>query len=150
MQYAQGNGAAAAAGEDSTLRGQDERTGDSLRSETVAVAGALTGFIRDVGATAKTEAGLSFASITAVLAAAMISLLLAVTAWLCFVAAAVWLAVDRGIPAGGALLGAGVLHVLIVLGLFLWSKSLLRNVGFERTRRLVFSRSPSTSSETSR
>jgi hypothetical protein len=71
-------------------------------------------------------------------AAAVISLLLVVAAWLCLIAAAVWLAVENGLSPGAAFLIAGGINILAVLVLLLWSKSLLRNVGFARTRQLVF------------
>lgn len=110
----------------------------SLRLETEAAIGAVAAHVRSVAATARTEAELSVASITAMAAAAVISLLLVVAAWLCLIAAAVWLAVANGLSPGAAFLIAGGINILAVLVLLLWSKSLLRNVGFARTRRLVF------------
>jgi hypothetical protein len=50
----------------------------------------------------------------------------------------VWLAVERGLPVVTALLLAGAINIVAVVVLFFWSKSLMRNVGFARTRRLVF------------
>lgn len=111
---------------------------DSLRLETRAAAGAVAAHIRSVAATARTEAELSVASMTAMAAAAVISLLLVVSAWLCLIAAGVWLAVEYGLSTGAALLIAGAVNIVAVLVLLLWSKSLLRNVGFARTLQLVF------------
>jgi hypothetical protein len=111
---------------------------DSLRFETRAAVDAVAAHVRSVAATARTEAELSAAAITAVAAAAVMSLLLVVSAWLCLIAAGVWLAVENGLSAGAALLIAGGFNIVVVLVLLLWSKSLLRNVGFARTRQLVF------------
>jgi hypothetical protein len=112
--------------------------GESLRVETRAAVNAVAEHIRKVATTAATEAELSVASVAAIAAAAVVSLLLVVTAWLCLIAALVWLAVQNGLPVVTALLIAAAANVVAVLGLLLWSKSLLRNVGFARTRQLVF------------
>jgi hypothetical protein len=134
MQYPKGNGsmAAPAAGDAGTA------TSDSLHGEAMAAAGAVAAHIRKVTATAKTEAELTVASLVWIVAAAIISLLLTVTAWLCLVAAATWWAVERGLSVGVALLIAGAVHVAVVGALLLRSKSLLGNMGFARTRKLVF------------
>jgi hypothetical protein len=50
----------------------------------------------------------------------------------------VWLAVLAGAPVATALLIAGAVNLAAVLVLLLWGKRLLGNVGFSRTRRLVF------------
>lgn len=113
-------------------------TGESLRAETGAAVGAVAAYIRNVSETAKTEVELSVASLVSVVAAAVVSLLLVVTAWLSLVAAAVWWAVDNGLPVAAALLIAGGIHLAVVLVLFFWTKSLLSNIGFSRTRQLVF------------
>jgi hypothetical protein len=111
---------------------------DSLRREAQAAVGAVTAHLRKVAATASTEAELSIASLTAIAAAAVVSLLLIVAAWLCLVAAAVWFAVGQGLSLVTAFLLAGLLNVAVVVMLFLWSRSLLRNIGFARTLGLVF------------
>jgi len=116
----------------------DSAAPDSLRDEALAAAGAVAAHVRNVTATAKTEAELSLASMVSIVAVAIISLLLVVTAWLCLVAAAIWWAVENGLSVGAALLMAGAVHLAVVLMLLFWSKSLLRNIGFARTRRLVF------------
>lgn len=139
MQHPEGNGspAARAAGE-----GAPQHTGaaasDSLGGEALAAAGAVAAHIRNVTATARTEAELTVASLTWIFAATIVSLLLAVIAWLCLVAAATWWAVERGLPVGVALLLAGAVHLAVVAALMFRSKSLLGNIGFSRTRKLVF------------
>jgi hypothetical protein len=112
--------------------------GESLRLETQAAVDAVAAHFRKVAATASTEAELSIASLTAIAAAAVASLLLAVAAWLCLVAAGVWLAVENGLSFLTAFLLAGAINIAVVVALFLWSRSLMRNIGFARTRRLVF------------
>jgi hypothetical protein len=111
---------------------------ESLRLEARAAVGAVTAHFRKVAATASTEAELSIASLTTVVAIALASLLLVVSAWLCLVAAGVWFAVESGMSFVVAFLIAGVINLAVVGLLFLWSRSLLRNIGFARTRRLVF------------
>jgi hypothetical protein len=112
--------------------------GESLRLETRAAVDAVAAHLRKVAATASTEAELSIASLTAIAAAAVASLLLAVAAWLCLVAAGVWLAVENGLSFLTAFLLAGAINLAVVVALFLRSRSLMRNIGFARTRRLVF------------
>lgn len=116
----------------------DPDSGGSLRLELEEAAGAMVAHIRKVAATATTEAELSLASVTALVAAALASLLLLLAGWLCLVAAGAWFAVAAGLPLVAALLIAGGVNVAAVLLLLLWGKRLLRNVGFSRTRRLVF------------
>jgi hypothetical protein len=111
---------------------------ESLRLEAGAAVGAVSAHFRKVAATASTEAELSIASLTTVVAIAVVSLLLVVAAWLCIIAAGVWFAVENGISFVAAFLVAGVINLAVVGMLFLWSRSLLRNIGFARTRRLVF------------
>ena len=118
--------------------GVDSGETGTLSAEARAAAIAVTDHIRSVAATATTEAQLSVASISAVAAAALASLLLVIAAWLCLVAAGVWLAVDNGLSGSTALLIAAAVNVAVVLLLFLGSKGLLRNIGFSRTRQLVF------------
>jgi hypothetical protein len=109
-----------------------------LGAEARAAVIAVTDHLRSVAATATTEAQLSVASISAVAAAALASLLLVIAAWLCLIAAGVWLAVENGLSGTTALLIAAAINVAVVLLLFLWSKGLIRNIGFSRTRQLVF------------
>jgi hypothetical protein len=111
---------------------------ESLRAETQAAADAVAAHIRKVAATATTEAELSIASLTTMAVAALMSVLLLVAGWLCLIAAGVWLAVLAGAPVATALLIAGAVNLAAVLVLLLWGKRLLGNVGFSRTRRLVF------------
>ena len=112
--------------------------GESLRLETQAAVDAVAAHLRKVAATASTEAELSIASLTAIAAAAVASLLLAVAAWLCLVAAGVWLAVENGLSFLTAFLLASAINLAVVVALFLWCRRLMRNIGFPRTRRLVF------------
>lgn len=138
MQYPEGNGASASPADGPAPRHAETADFDSLRGESLAAAGAVAAHLRNVTATARTEAELSVASLVSMAVAAVVSLLLAVTAWLCMVAALVWWAVDSGLSMGLALAGAGAIHLAVVLALVLWSKSLLGNIGFSRTRRLIF------------
>jgi hypothetical protein len=115
----------------------DPQKSESLRLEMQAAAGAMAAHVRHVAATAKTEAQLSGASLALVAAAAITSLLLVVSAWLCLVAAGVWLAVETGLSVTWALLIAAAINIAAVLLLFLWSKAVLKNVGFARTLQLV-------------
>jgi hypothetical protein len=114
---------------------------ESLRTETQAAVGAITAHFREVAATASREAELSAASLAAMAAAAVASLLLVVAAWLCLVAAGVWFAVESGLSFVTAFLLASAINIAAVVALFLWSRSLMRNIGFARTRRLVFPKS---------
>jgi len=111
---------------------------ESLRLETQAAVGAVTAHFREVAATASAEAELSIASLTTMAAAGVASLLLVVAAWLCLVAAGVWFAVENGVSFVTAALLAGAINIVAVVALFLWSRRLMRNIGFARTRRLVF------------
>ena len=111
---------------------------ESLRLETQAAVRAVTAHFRKVAATASTEAELSIASLTTMAAAAVASLLLVVAAWLCLVAAGVWLAVENGVSFVTAFLIAGAINIAVVVVLFLWCRSLIGNIGFSRTRRLMF------------
>jgi hypothetical protein len=129
---------AAAAIPDDAGKGVNPGKAETLGVEARAAAAAVADHLRNVAATATTEAQLSVASMSAMAAAAVASLLLVVAAWLCLIAAAVWLAVENGVSAGVALLVAAALNVAAVLVLLLWSKGLLRNIGFSRTRQLVF------------
>jgi hypothetical protein len=130
--------AAAALSAGSGADGVTPHAGESLRLETQAAVDAVTAHFRKVAATASTEAELSMASLTAIAAAAVASLLLAVAAWLCLVAAGVWLAVENGLSFLTAFLLAGAINIAVVVALLLWSRSLMRNIGFARTLRLVF------------
>ena len=112
--------------------------GESLRFESQAAAGAVVAHIKKVAATATTEAELSIASVTTLAAAAVVALLLLVAGWLCFIAATVWLGVNAGLSVVTALLIAGGVNFAVVLLLLLWGKRLLANIGFSRTRKLVF------------
>src|SRR5690606_28301944 len=98
MQYPKGNGSTAApAADDAAPQPTGTASSESLHGEAMAAAGAVAAHIRKVTATAKTEAELTVASLVWIVAAAIISLLLTVTAWLCLVAAATWWAVERGL-----------------------------------------------------
>jgi hypothetical protein len=110
----------------------------SLRFEIEEAAGAMVAHIRKVAATATTEAELSVASIAALVAAALAALQLLLAGWLCLVAAGTWWAVAAGLPLSTALLIAGAINIAAVLLLLLWGRRLLRNIGFSRTRKLVF------------
>jgi len=132
-----GDAAAAMPGRDAG-QGVNRGEAETLGVEARAAATAVADHIRNVAATATTEAQLSAASISAMAAAAVASLLLIIAAWLCLIAAGVWLAVENGLSGTIALLIAAAINVAVVLVLFLWSKGLLRNVGFSRTRQLVF------------
>jgi hypothetical protein len=130
--------AAAAPSAPTSADGVSDEGTDSLRLEAQAAVGAVAAHLRNVAATASTEAELSLASLMAMAAAAVISLLLVVAAWLCLIAAAIWFAVGHGLSLVAAFLLAGLLNVAVVVVLFLWSRSLLRNIGFARTLGLVF------------
>jgi hypothetical protein len=130
--------AAAAPSARNSADGVTEEGADSLRLEAQAAVGAVTAHLRKVAATASTEAELSIASLTAIAVAAVASLLLVVAAWLCLVAAAVWFAVGHGLSLVTAFLLAGLFNIAVVVVLFFWSRSLLSNIGFTRTLRLVF------------
>jgi hypothetical protein len=138
MQHSGSDAASTAPTADDAATQAGAESPGSLRFETKVAAAAVAAHFRNVTATAKTEAELSVASLTAVTAAAVTCLLLVVTAWLCLVAAAAWVAVDSGLSVAAALLIAAAIHVAAVLALFLWCKGLLRNVGFARTRQLLF------------
>lgn len=111
---------------------------ESLSLEARAAAGAVATHIRKVAATATAEAQLSATSMVAIVVAALMSLLLVAAAWLCLVAAGVWLAVAYGMSLATAFLAAAFVNFAVVLLLFLWGRGLLRNIGFSRTRELVF------------
>jgi hypothetical protein len=140
MRYPEGNVAPAAPAADGAApQHAGTAAPDSLHDEALAAGGAVAAHIRNVAATARTEAELSVESLVWIIAAAVVSLLLVVIAWLCLVAAATWWAVERGFfSIGVALLIAGAVHLAVVAALGFWSKSLLGNIGFARTRKLVF------------
>jgi hypothetical protein len=137
MQENVGDAAAANLSHDAG-KGVNGGEAETLGVEARAAATAVLDHIRNVAATATTEAQLSVASISAIAAAAVAILLLVIAAWLCLIAAGVWLAVENGLSGTTALLIAAAINVAAVMLLFLWGKGLLRNVGFSRTRQLVF------------
>lgn len=114
------------------------RDGDSLRLEMQGVADAAVGHIRKVAATATTEAQLSAASAAAIASAAILSLVLLAISWICLVALGVWLAIQAGWPVWIALISAALVNLAGVLICRLWYSRLVPNLGFARTRRLLF------------
>lgn len=114
---------------------QDE---DSLRLELQAVADSAVGHIRKVAATATTEAQLSAASAAAIVSAAFLILALLTISYLCVLALGIWLAVQAGWPVWAALIAAVCINLAGVLICRLWYAKLVPNIGFARTRKLIF------------
>jgi hypothetical protein len=112
----------------------------SLRLEMRAARDSAIGHIRKVAATATTEAQLSAASVTRIAAAAVIAFALAVIAWICLLALGIWLAVQAGWPVWAALAGAIGVNVFGMAACWFWYSRLMPNIGFARTRRLIFPR----------
>lgn len=108
-----------------------------MRLEMQAAADAAVGHIRQVAATATTEAQLSAASAAAIASAAFLGLALLTISWLCVVALGVWLAIQAGWPVWAALLSAVLVNLAVVLLCWLWCARLVPNIGFARTRKLL-------------
>lgn len=113
----------------------------ALRSEIQAAATAAAAHARKTAATAKTEAQLSAASAIAVVCAAILGFALLIISWMCVLVLGIWLAVEAGWPLWAALVAALCVNLAGVLVCGLWSWKLLPNIGFSRTRKLMFSKS---------
>jgi hypothetical protein len=110
----------------------------SLRLEMRAAADSAVGHIRKVAETATTEAQLSAASVARVASAALIAVVLVAITWICVLALGIWLAVQAGWPVWAALAGAIGVNVLGVAACWFWYSRLAPNIGFARTRKLIF------------
>ena len=102
----------------------------------------ITALVRDVGnlvrdhlELAALDAHRAAMGLTKILTAAVVISILAVTAWLAFVASAIVWATDAGISWPVALLIAGVVNLVIAGGLAFWIKSQVGELGFDATLR---------------
>jgi hypothetical protein len=112
----------------------------SLLLEMRAARDSAIGHIRKVAATATTETQLSAASVTRIVAAALIAFALAVITWICLLALGIWLAVQAGWPVWAALAGAIGVNIFGMGACWFWYSRLVPNIGFSRTRGLLFPR----------
>ena len=106
--------------------GLRESLGETLR--------AIRGYLAELVELAVVEARLSLTTLIVAGILAVAIALLAVTAWLALVAAAVVLAVRAGMDWPGALLGAAALNGLACVPLVIYVRRLMRAVGFDATR----------------
>jgi hypothetical protein len=118
-----------AAAEDPTL--------SMFREELEATTSAAFTQIRLIAATASLEAKLSMASAMAVATAHSLRVAFLVVAWFCLVSLAVWALTEVGISPAISLSVVVVLNVAFAVGLHLWQKWLIGNIGLPRTRKLI-------------
>jgi hypothetical protein len=111
---------------------------DSLILEIQAARDAAVAHIGMVAATASKEAELSVASVVAMASATLLSVAFLIVAWVCLVALAVWFAVSAGWSLTAALGSAAIVNVAAAFGCRFVYLRLARNIGFSRTRKLLF------------
>lgn len=144
---------AAAAGvpdsQDSTSAGRGEprenSTNDKLAANTESLLGeiqaardAAAAHLRKVAATASGEVQISIASAVTMASATMLSVAFLIVAWVCMVGLGVWIAVSAGWSMSVALGAATVMNILAALVCRFWYARLGKNIGFSRTRKLLF------------
>jgi hypothetical protein len=102
----------------------------------------ITALVRDAGylvrdhlELAALDAHKAAVGLTKILTAAVIISILAVTAWLAFVASAIVWATDAGVSWPVALVIAGVINLVVAGGLAFWAKSQVGEVAFGATLR---------------
>lgn len=129
---------AAPVGEADTAGNGQDTAAASLQLEMRAAADSAVGHIRKVAATATTEAQLSAASAAAIASAAILGIALLAISWMCVLALGIWLAIEAGWPVWAALAAALGVNLAGVLICWLWYSRLAPNIGFARTRKLIF------------
>ena len=109
---------------------------------TPSLAHRITALVRDVGnlvrdhlELAALDAHRAAVGLTKILTAAVVISILAVTAWLTFVASAIVWATDAGVSWPVALLIAGVINLVIAGGLVFWIKAQVGELAFAATLR---------------
>jgi len=102
----------------------------------------ITALVRDAGSLARDhlelaalDAHRAAVGLTKILTAAVVVSILAVTAWLAFVASAIVWATDNGVSWPLALVIAGVLNLVVAGGLVFWIKSQTGELAFAATLR---------------
>ena len=104
----------------------------------------ITALVRDCGnlvrdhlELAALDAHRAAVGLTKILTAAVVISILAVTAWITFVASAIVWATDAGVSWPVALLVAGVLNLVVAAGLAFWAKSQIGELAFAATLRQI-------------
>ena len=102
----------------------------------------ITALVRDAGSLARDhlelatlDAHRAAVGLTKILTAAVVVSILAVTAWLAFVASAIVWATDNGVSWPVALVIAGVINLVVAGGLVFWIKSQTGELAFSATLR---------------
>ncbi len=111
---------------------------ESLFGEIQAARDAAAAHLGKVAATAAGEVQISIASAVAMASATMLSVAFVIVAWVCVVGLGVWLAVSAGWSVSVALGAAAVMNILAALACRFWYARLGKNIGFSRTRKLLF------------
>ena len=111
---------------------------ESLLGEIQAARDAAAAHLSKVAATATGEAQISIASAVAMASATMLSVAFIIVAWVCLVGLGVWLAVSAGWSMTVALGAAAAMNILAALVCRFWYTRLGKNIGFSRTRKLLF------------
>ena len=127
-------------GETPEVAANDQTAGgtESLLGEIQAARDAAAAHLSKVAATASGEVQISIASAVAMASATMLSVAFLIVAWVCLVGLGVWIAVSAGWPMTVALGGAAAMNILAALACRFWYARLGKNIGFSRTRKLLF------------
>ncbi len=111
---------------------------ESLLGEIQAARDAAVAHLSKVAATASGEVQISIASAVAMALATLLSVAFLIVAWVCFVGLGVWIAVSAGWSMTLALGAAAAMNILAALACRFWYARLGKNIGFSRTRKLLF------------
>jgi hypothetical protein len=111
---------------------------ESLLGEIQAARDAAAAHLSKVAATASGEVQISIASAVAMASATLLSVAFLIVAWVCIVGLGVWIAVSAGSSMTVALGAAAVMNILAALVCRFWYARLGKNIGFSRTRKLLF------------
>lgn len=111
---------------------------ESLLGEIQAARDAAAAHLGKVAATASGEAQISIASAIAMASATLLSVAFLIVAWVCMVGLGIWIAVSAGWSMSVALGAATVMNILAALVCRFWYAHLGKNIGFSRTRKLLF------------
>jgi uncharacterized membrane protein YqjE len=102
----------------------------------------ITALVRDTGNLVRDHLELAALDVhraaiglTKILTAAVVISILAVTAWITFVASAIVWATDNGVSWPVALVVAGVINLVVAVGLAFWAKSQVDELAFAATLR---------------
>jgi len=107
----------------------------SLSHRVAALADDFGSLVREHLELAAVEANRAAIGLTKILTAAVVVSILAVTAWLTFVASAIVWATDAGVSWPVALVVAGVINLVVAVVLVLWAKAQIGELAFSATLR---------------